>query len=166
MSAFVLVVFVLFCLIAQAAIAPRIGIGEIAPDFVVLVVMMIALYRGAIVGALVGFVVGLVQDLGNPELLGLNALIKTLLGFAVGRVGSKLVPENALFLFGLVAAAAFCHDVMYLTVFMWPQVGSAFATIFVVALPSAVYTAVFAVVLDAVATRLGAKAVAIGKKRY
>jgi len=164
-STFYLSLFVLVCLLAQAAIAPRISFGEISPDFVMLVVMIVALYRGAIMGAVVGFAIGFLQDLGNPELLGLNALTKTLLGFAVGRIGSKTVPENALFLFGLLAAVAFCHDIVYLTIFHWPDVGSTAVMIFVAAMPSALYTAVFGVGIDVLGTRFGAKAVALGKKR-
>jgi rod shape-determining protein MreD len=151
--------------VAQAALAPRIGFGQIEPDFVMLVVMVVALYRGAIFGAMLGFVVGFVQDLGNPEFLGLNALIKTVLGFVMGQIGTKTFPDNVLFLFALLAAAALCHDIAYLAIFMWPHMGSAFVMVFVAALPSAVYTALFGVVLDLMATRSGVKAVAFGKKR-
>jgi len=164
-SAFYLVLMVLVCLLAQVTIAPRLAFGQVSPDFVMLIVMMVALYRGSIFGAILGFLIGFMQDLGNPELLGLNALTKTLLGFVMGRVGSKTFPENALFLFALLAAVALCHDVIYLAIFHWPDVGSAVKMIFVAAAPSAVYTAVFGVGFDVLGTRFGAKAVAFGKKR-
>jgi rod shape-determining protein MreD len=164
-SALYLVLLVLLCLLAQAALAPRISAGQVSPDFIILVVAVVGLYRGAIAGAVVGFIVGFLQDVGNPEMLGLNALIKTLLGFAVGRVASKASVDNAMFLLLLVAAAALAHDILYLTMFHWPRVGGSTLMVFRVALPSAIYTAVFAVLIDILATRSGAKAVAFGKKR-
>ncbi len=164
MRNFYLIISILGCLLLQASLAPRISIGNIAPDFVILLVVVFALYRGAVPGAILGFAVGFLQDLGNPEMLGLNALTKTLLGFAIGRVGTKTFPENALFLFGLLAAGALSHDIVYLAFFKWPHLGSALSMVFVAALPSALYTAVFGVGIDQLATRSGAKAVAFGEK--
>lgn len=164
MSTFFLVLTVLVCLLAQATLAPRISFAEVSPDFVMLVVMVFALYRGAIFGAVMGFLVGFLQDLGNPEMLGLNALVKCLLGFAVGRVGAKTFPENALILFGLFAVGALAHDIVYLSVFKWPHMGSAIVMIVVAAVPSALYTAAFGTLIDRLAMRFGGKVVAIGKK--
>jgi rod shape-determining protein MreD len=161
---FYLVLAILLCLLLQATLAPRIAFGQIAPDFVILAVLVFALYRGAVYGAILGFAVGFLQDLGTPEMLGLNALTKTLLGFTIGRVGAKTFPENALFLFGLFVASALCHDIVYLVIFKWPHMGSALLMILVAAIPSALYTALFGVGIDHLATRFGAKAVAFGKK--
>lgn len=164
MNTFFLFLTVLVCLLLQATLAPRISFAEVSPDFVMLVVMVVALYRGAVFGAILGFSIGFLQDLGNPEMLGLNALVKCILGFVVGRVGSKTFPENALFLFGLFAAAALAHDILYLLIFKWPHVGSAIVMIFVAAIPSALYTAAFGTAIDKLATRFGWKVVALGKK--
>jgi len=162
---FGLIVAVLACLLLQMTLAPRITFGQVAPDFVIVVVMLVALYRGAVRGAIAGFLIGLLQDLGNPVLLGLNALTKTLLGFAIGRVGEKTFPDNPLFLFAVFAAGAFGHDALYLFFYKWPHMGSAFLMVGVAALPSAFYTAAFGVLIDMLAARSGAKAVALGKKR-
>ena len=159
-----MILAMLACLLLQVTLAPKISFGQIAPDFVILVVVVFALYRGAIPVAILVFAVGFLQDLGNPEMLGLNALTKTLLGFAIGRVGAKTFSENSLFLFGLLAAGALSHDIVYLAFFKWPHLGTALGMVFVAALPSAIYTAVFGVGIDQLATRSGAKAVAIGKK--
>jgi rod shape-determining protein MreD len=165
LRSFSLIVSMLVCLLLQATLAPRIAIGQISPDFVVVIVMLAALFRGAVPGAFVGFVVGFIQDLGNPVMLGLNALTKTLLGFAVGRVGEKTFPDNALFLFAVFATASFGHDAVYLFFYKWPHLGSAFVMMGISALPSALYTAAFGVVIETLAARSGAKAVALGKKR-
>jgi rod shape-determining protein MreD len=162
---FYLILSILVCLLLQATLAPRIAFGDIQPDFIVIVVLLFALYRGAVPGAILGFAVGFLQDLGNPVMLGLNALTKTLMGFAIGRVGEKTFPDNVPFLFGLFAAASLGHDTVYLLFYKWPHLGSAVVMIVVAALPSALYTAFFGVLIDRVFTLWGAKAVLVGKKR-
>jgi rod shape-determining protein MreD len=159
MRTFYLVLTVLVFLLLQAVLADRIAIGPVAPDFVLLVVLFFALYRGSVRGAIFGFIVGFLEDLGNPEYLGLNALVKSVMGFLVGEAGRKTFPDNAFLLFGLFAAAALGHDIVYLFVYHWPHVGSAFLRIFTEALPCAAYTALLGTLVDRVAAMFGARVV-------
>ncbi len=140
-------------LVAQSILPSRIGIGSVAPDFVILVVLFFGLFRGPISASIFGFVIGFIQDLTNPGLLGLNALTKAVLGYFIGNASGKLVPENALFMFVVFAVAAFAHDIVYLTFFHWPDVGSALLQILVVGLPSALYTAAVGVLLHVLVQR-------------
>jgi len=156
---FYLVLTVLVFLLMQAVVADRIALGSVAPDFVVLVVLFFALYRGSVRGAIFGFVVGFLEDLGNPEYLGLNALVKSVMGFLVGDAGRKTFPDNAFLLFVLFALAALGHDVVYLLVYHWPHIGSAFLRIFTEALPCAIYTAFIGALVDRVAAMFGARVV-------
>ena len=55
--------------------------------------------------------------------------------------------------------ASFGHDVIYLLVYQWPSVGSALVAIFATALPSAAYTALFAVVMNKLLALAGPKVV-------
>jgi rod shape-determining protein MreD len=159
------IIGVLVYLALQAAVAQRIAIGNVAPDFIVVCVVLFGLQRGPIMGSLFGFVVGLVVDLGNPGSLGLNALTKSMLGYAAGRLGAATSP-GVLVLFIVFFVAAFAHDVVYLVVFMWPRVGSAFGTLFTVALPSALYTALAGIVVERLLALLGAKVVTrLGQER-
>ena len=60
------------------------------PDVVLLYVAYLALRRGRVAGAVAGFSAGLLMDvLVNPATLGVNALLKTLLGFIVGLFQSE-----------------------------------------------------------------------------
>ena len=147
MRFFYIILAILVFLLMQVSLADRIALGPVTPDFLVLVVAFFALHRGAVKGSVFGFVIGLLVDLSNPEFLGLNALTKSLLGFTVGKIGSKTVPENVPFLFAMFMAVTFGHDVIYLLFFHWPHLGSALAAIFTVALPSSAYTALFGVVI-------------------
>jgi rod shape-determining protein MreD len=162
---FYLILAILFFLFMQIAVADWLSLGPVAPDFLVLIVVFFSLYRGAMRGSIFGFVVGFLQDLANPGFLGLNAMTKTVLGYAVGKVGTKTFPENAPFLFVLFSSVAFAHDVVYLVFFSWPDVASAFLLMLTSALPSAIYTGVFGVIVHRLLTTLGAKVVsAIGKE--
>ena len=152
-------------LVLQAAVAPRIAIGHVAPDFVVVCVVLFGLERGSIAGSLFGFVVGFVVDLGNPGSLGLYTITKSLVGFAGGKVGSAASP-GVLVLAMVFFAAALAHDIVYHLIFQWPHVGRAMLAILTDALPSALYTAVAGILVERLLALLGARVVTtFGKAR-
>ena len=165
MRTFYLVMVVLVFLLMQLVAADRMSLGPAAPDFLILVTAFFGLYRGAIAGSIFGFVIGLLQDVFNPGYLGLNALTKTVLGFTMGKAGAKTFPENVAFLFVLLASVSWGHDILYLVFFNWPNVGVTFRSIFIAALPSALYTALLGVAVHKILTLLGNKVVgAVGKE--
>lgn len=159
MKTFYLMLLVLILMLMQSIAADRISFGEIAPDFLLLVVLFYSLHRGAVKGAFFGFILGLAQDLGNPTFLGLNALLKSITGYLMGRAGQKMFPENVILLFALIASFVFGHDIVYLIFFKWPDLGSAFVVVFGVALPSAAYTGVVGVAANQIIRLLGARVV-------
>lgn len=135
------VVLVVFFLL-QAVFSDALTFGRIGPDFPLLIVAYFAIFRGSIAGSVFGFVVGLLQDLFNPSFLGLNALTKTLVGFALGRAGAQTERDHPIFLLALFGISALAHDVVYLLFYTQLRLGEFFVTLLTVALPSAVYTAV------------------------
>jgi rod shape-determining protein MreD len=159
------VVGIVVYLALQASVAGRIAFGEVAPDFVVVCVLLFGLQRGPVLGSLFGFFVGLAVDLGNPGFLGLNALTKSVLGFVSGRLGAAASPG----LLGLAVvffAAAVGHDLVYLLVYMWPGVGGALLTLVTVGLPSAAYTAIAGIAVERLLALLGARVVtSLGQER-
>ncbi|HEX5132151.1 MAG TPA: rod shape-determining protein MreD [Candidatus Krumholzibacteria bacterium] len=150
-------------LVLQAALSARMAIGTVAPDFIVICVVLFGLQRSPIQGSLFGFLLGLAVDLGNPGSLGLNALTKTVVGFAAGRMGSATSPGTAV-LFGVFLVAAFVHDVIYYVMYLWPGVGGAMMNILTIALPSAFYTAVVGIAIERILALLGARVVTQGGK--
>lgn len=76
--------------VAQATIAPALRIGDIAPDLPLIVVVLLALRRGPEFGCVAGFAAGLLQDVAGGGLLGIQALTKALVGFAIGALGGEL----------------------------------------------------------------------------
>ena len=153
-------------LMLQMLLAPRIAIGDIAPDFPLLLVAYFAVNQNPLRGSISGFAVGLVQDLFNPQLLGLNALTKSLSGYAVSVVGAKADPDNVFFLLALFGITALGHDFVYLLFFTGLDPGKFLLLLATVAIPSAIYTAFAGVVVHRIADFLGGKVVrTLGKAR-
>ncbi len=153
-------------LMLQMVVAPRIALGEISPDFPLLLVAYFAIHQTPVRGSISGFVVGLIQDLFNPQLLGLNALTKSVAGYAVSVTGAKADPDNDLFLLALFSITALGHDFVYLLIFTGLDPGKFFMLLLTVSIPSSIYTAVVGVIVHRIAVVLGTKGVrTFGKAR-
>jgi len=76
--------------IAHATLAPALRIADVAPDIPLIVVVLLALRRGPEFGCIGGFAAGLLQDTAGGGLVGVQALTKSLIGFAIGTAGGRL----------------------------------------------------------------------------
>lgn len=161
-----IIIGTLIFVLLQMLVAPRIAIGEVSPDFMLLLVAYFAMHRKPEHGAIAGFVVGFVQDLYNPELLGLNALTKSIVGYGIAFVASKVERGHSLLIMALIGAAAFVNDLIYLVFFTGPHLGEFFILLITVSIPSSVYTALMGIAVFKAAEALGSKAVkSFGKAR-
>lgn len=162
----VLVVAGIVVILLQSLALDKLSIGDIKPDFPLLLCALLALYKGPVRGSILGFVIGLIQDLFNPAFLGLNALTKSIVGFAFGHLGTKTVPERTVFLAAIFFMVALGHDLVYLLFFTALDIGRFFILFFTVAVPSAVYTTIFGVVVQKVILSVGSWMVrSFGKAR-
>jgi rod shape-determining protein MreD len=134
----------LVTLIAQVSVIPRIAIAGIRPDLTVLLVVLAGLRGGPITGTLAGFFLGLLQDLLVPETLGMNALAKAIIGWQSGKLSGQLAIDGPPLYLGLISAAVLVHDFIYLLCFTHFDLGRFFAMFFTHAIPTAVYTGLFA----------------------
>jgi rod shape-determining protein MreD len=161
-----IIIGTLIFVLLQMLVAPRIAIGEIAPDFMLLLVAYFAMHRKPGQAAIAGFIVGFLQDLYNPELLGLNALTKSIVGYGVALVASKVERGSSLLIMALIGAAAFVNDFIYLLFFTGLHLGRFFILLTTVSIPSTVYTALIGIAVFKAAEALGSKAVkSFGKAR-
>jgi rod shape-determining protein MreD len=151
-----LVVLLLLSVLGGTLLEPLIALGPAAPDFTLIALVILALSRGALSGTVGGFLAGLVLDTATPGLLGVNALCKSLAGYAVGRFKDRLVLGLPLVEGGLVFIVALGHDALRLTIASLYGLGFPVRPLFIEALPSALYTAVLAVPLIRLADLLGA----------
>jgi rod shape-determining protein MreD len=76
--------------VAHATLGPALRIADVAPDIPLIVVVMLALRRGPEFGCGAGFLAGLLQDAATGGLLGVQALTKAVIGFAIGALGARL----------------------------------------------------------------------------
>ena len=121
---------------------------DVWPDVVLLYVAYLALRRGRVAGAVAGFGTGLAMDfLVMPATLGLNAVLKTLMGFVVGLFQSeqgdylRLTPAQA-FIGALVVAVV--HNGLMTIVLALDQDTRTPFLVFGLWLGAALYTAVVA----------------------
>lgn len=104
----------------QVMFISEIEVASGHPDLVLVLLVAVALLRGPLIGASAGFWAGFVLDLATFDILGLNALLFTLAGYGVGRLGqvmSKTSPHPPLIAVGLTTGAvllgsAFLHFVL------------------------------------------------------
>lgn len=86
-------------------------------DFVLVVVVYVALTGGPTAGILAGTCGGLVQDALASGILGIGGLAKTLVGYAVGRFGTQLIVTAAIPRMLVFAAATAAHAVVFMGVY-------------------------------------------------
>lgn len=65
-------------------------------DYEMLIIALIALYRGVNVGVVAGFGIGLLAHAPDPDMMGWGALLGSVLGWAVGRLKERLFLEYIL----------------------------------------------------------------------
>ena len=93
---------------------PRLGDPRLAPDFILLGLLLLALRVRPGVGAVAGFLVGIVLDALAPTAFGAAALACTVVGFASGWVRTMFVADNALVTALFVLVAAWLRDAIQL----------------------------------------------------
>ena len=67
------------------------------PDFVLILVVFFAIFRGSVQGGLMGAALGMMEDLMTGRFIGINALCKGLLGYLAGVSERNLYKNNFFF---------------------------------------------------------------------
>jgi rod shape-determining protein MreD len=149
-----LLLAVLLTSLLQLAVGERMAIFGVRPDLVVLVIVLLGLRRGPIVATTLGFLLGFLQDLLDPATLGMNMLAKSCTGYAVGKLAGNLLVGGLLLHASLVGIAVLLHDTIYLLAYTRLDLLRFFGMFAQQSLPSALYTAVCALVVLAIASAL------------
>jgi rod shape-determining protein MreD len=89
-------------LLIQLTLLNSFTIQGLKPDLILLVVLVFSLLKGAEEGTVSGFASGLLQDIFSTGLLGVNALVKTVIGFISGILKEKIFLEHILFLIPII----------------------------------------------------------------
>lgn len=93
----------------QVALARYAVGGRFVFDVVLVGVVYVALQSGAAAGMLAGTVGGLLQDVASGSVVGLGGLVKTLVGYGAGVLGTRFVVAKAHARGLIVAAATLVH---------------------------------------------------------
>ncbi|MBN1193351.1 MAG: rod shape-determining protein MreD [Coriobacteriia bacterium] len=129
--------------VMQVMLAPHLAIGNIMPNFPLLVVVTLAFVEGPSAGAVAGFVAGLLLDLLSTGPVGAWALVLTATGYTAGMLQENLFAEGWLAPVTVAIVAGFVADFSYLVVVAILGVGPAFwESLGQAVLPRAVYNAV------------------------
>ncbi len=131
--------------VMQVAIAPNIAIGRAVPNFMLLVVVALALTEGPAAGASAGFVAGVLFDLLGSGPIGPAALVLTVVGYLAGSLSANMFAEGWRLPVTVVLIASLLAELSYGVVLAILGVGQPFwSTFAAVMLPTAVYNGVLA----------------------
>lgn len=132
-------------MLLQVGLAPYLAVGGVVPNFLLLVVVTIALTTGPNEGAVVGFVAGLVFDLLGTAAVGPMALVLTLAGFVAGLLHEAMFAEGWLLPLTVLGITALASEVAYGLLLSLLGIGDGFwAALLTKMLPGAVYNTALA----------------------
>jgi len=93
---------IVVALVIQLTLINSVAILGLKPDLIMVVVVVFSLLKGEKEGAISGFASGLLQDIFSTSLLGINALVKTVIGFTCGILKEKIFHEHILFIIPVI----------------------------------------------------------------
>jgi rod shape-determining protein MreD len=138
---------ILFILIVfQSLFSDVVTIMGVEFDLAIVLLVYIGLTRGPEYGVTFGFLIGLLLDVFNPQTLGCGALIKCLIGFAVGSFKDNLYLESLYSKAGLIFLVLIFNDLLHELVTTGLN-ASIFRTLTNDSLPSALYTSIVAMLI-------------------
>jgi len=139
---------ILIATLLQVGLAPYIAIGGVTPNFLLLVVVTIALTTGPSEGATSGFVAGLLFDLVGTGPLGPMALVLTITGYLAGLLHEQMFAEGWLLPMTVLAIASISAEIAYWLVLSLLGSGGPFwSSFFTKMLPGAVYNVALALLV-------------------
>jgi len=132
----------------QAGLAPYMSIGGVTPNFLLLVVVTLALTTGPTEGAVAGFVAGLLFDMLGTGPLGPMALVLSATGYFAGLLHEQMFAEGWLLPITVLAIAALSAEVAYGLLLGLLGEGAPFwQSFFTKMLPAAVYNTALALLV-------------------
>jgi len=132
----------------QVALAPYIALGGVVPNFLLLVVVTLALATGPEEGSTVGFIAGLAFDLVGAGPVGPMALVLAIAGFVAGLLHEAMFAEGWLLPLTVLAVTALVSEVAYTSLLVLLGVEIPFwRAVFTKVLPAAVYNTALALLV-------------------
>lgn len=140
--------WLLLATLLQAALAPHLAIGHVTPNFLLIVVVTLALSQGPAAGGLAGFAGGLLFDLLGIGPVGPMALVLTVVGYSAGLLHSQMFAEGWLLPLTVLGMAAFGAEVAHgLLLSTLGEGGAVMRGLLTKMLPGAVYNTALALLV-------------------
>ncbi|AFM12700.1 rod shape-determining protein MreD [Turneriella parva] len=133
------------------------ALGSVKPDFLLILTVYFALYRGSFAALWIGFFGGLLQDInlgGYTNLvkqdmqyyIGTSALAKTIIGYVSGKVARDINKDATSLIVIVVFVACLLKGIlMFFTVAIFHSSAHA-ASLITIVLPEALFTAILSIV--------------------
>ena len=117
-------------------------------NFLLIPVLLVTLRSGQDAGAIAGFFCGLLFDLMGNGTIGCMALVFTIAALVVGFLGNGLDLTTPMAVSVVAVISAFFVEIAYalVVILISAENGGSVSTVFAYSLPSALYSAVFAVI--------------------
>ncbi len=141
--------FSLLAILLQLIVAPWLTIQSIKPDFILILVLYVAILQGRVFGQLFGFSIGLIVDfIGIGSFLGLSALSKTVAGFLAGYLKNSHNRFNSFVYYSIACLVILIHfTIFFLINFKSSGYGIQFILLRYI-LPEFLYTSIIFILLD------------------
>lgn len=104
--------------ILQTTLVPVITIFGVRPDLLLVTLFFLAVKKGGSPTVFAGFLLGLSQDFFSPQILGQNALAKSVVGYFAGLFNEKVMRLDPFIQLVLLFATFIIHDTIYYSVEM------------------------------------------------
>ena len=137
---------IVLCILLQAGISPAIAIMGCSPNFLLIPVLLISMRSGTGMGSIAGFLLGLLYDLMGSGTIGCMALVFTLIAFIVGVAGESMDLLTPVATIIVAALSSLILGYGIAAILTSSEGGGVMSTMLSYSLPSALYTAVFAVI--------------------
>lgn len=114
----------MFISVLNVAILDSLSVGGMTPDFLLILCVYISIAEGQFYGVVAGFCIGLFFDIVSFDLIGTNALAKTIAGFFAGyfyKEGFKSHTLGSLKLLFIVLFASLLNNATYYLIFIKPM---------------------------------------------
>lgn len=139
---------IIVALLLQAGLAPYLTIGGVTPNFLLLVVITVALASGPTSGASAGFAAGLLFDLLGTGPVGPMALVLTVAGFIAGMLHEQMFAEGWLLPLTVLFFTSFAAELAYGLMLMLLGTDIAFGrALLTKMIPGAVYNTALALLV-------------------
>lgn len=141
----------------SATLFQHLRIGEIAPNFMIMIIVSFALLRGSKEGSLIGAVAGLLNDIAFGMTVGPTVIIYAIIGYVCGKFNKNFYRENFIIPFICTLFSSLFYSAMSIFSFMMRGQLSFGFFFRAIAIPELIYTITLSLIVYQVAYLINEK---------